>query len=560
MGVEVTLVLPVYNEASRIKNTVEIAASELHKITNSFEIIIAEDGSTDGTDRIAGDLAGQFDYVKHLHSPQRLGRGRALNNAFNASSGEIFVYFDADMATDIAHLKELIQAIRDGNDIASGSRLMRESDVERPFSRDIASKGYNLLVRGLLGSELRDHQCGFKAFRRGCFEKLAGEVKDMHWFWDTEFLVRAQRAGYRVKEFPVKWRHGGATKVKFGRDILGMGSKILALWWEFNRTKLFSRRHRLLIALIIALLILYYIVIYLEVSKEKLIQALADADYRLILLAFAAYLVSWPVRGFRYQHILNRTGYREGLDLNFLTGLIFISQSANVVTPARIGDLTRAYLLKARKGIALTTCFSSLTVERIFDVIAITVYAGAAFVFLIGQIAIRQEIIYALALGALLILLFFVFLLLFRRERFVFPSDSKLKAALVKFFTEIRDVSAQPLSFILLLLVSLAIWAIDVLACYIILACFKVAPALPLVFLAVTIGNLVKVVPVTPGGIGTYEGALTVVFALGGIQSSLALVVAILDHFVKNAATLIFGFIYLMKFELSFKDLTGKME
>ncbi len=211
----------------------ERTAAALREITQSFEIIIAEDGSKDGTDRISEALAKKYNFVVHLHSDERLGRGRALNRAFKASKGEILGYIDVDLATDMKHLKELIQSIRDGYDFATGSRMLPQSDVKRPFKRGFASKGFNFLTRLMLGSKLYDHQCGFKSFKRSSLFALLDKVKDTHWFWDTELFVRAQRAGFSVKEFPVEWRHGGATKVNLKRDIVGMGSSIFRLWYEF---------------------------------------------------------------------------------------------------------------------------------------------------------------------------------------------------------------------------------------------------------------------------------------------------------------------------------------
>jgi glycosyltransferase involved in cell wall biosynthesis len=171
--------------------------------------------------------------VKHLHSEKRQGRGRALNRAFRSSSGNILGYIDVDLATDMKHLLELIQSIREGYDFATGSRMLPESDVKRSFKRGFASKGFNFLTRMMLGSKLYDHQCGFKSFRREALFALMENIKDTHWFWDTELLVKAQRAGYTVKEFPVEWKHGGTTKVNIVKDVFGMGSQIFRLRYEF---------------------------------------------------------------------------------------------------------------------------------------------------------------------------------------------------------------------------------------------------------------------------------------------------------------------------------------
>ncbi len=227
MRTEVSLILPAYNEADRVERAVYEATKHLEGITDAYEIILAEDGSTDGTDRICRALTRRYKHVRHLHSDARLGRGRALKSAISVSKGAVVVYMDADLSTDPSHLRELIGYIRMDCDVATGSRMMGGHVTREPI-RTLLSFGYNLLVRLLLMSKVRDHQCGFKAFGKGFLQEVLDEVEDTHWFWDTEILVRAQRSGYRVKEFPVRWRRSGASKVK-SYEILKMGWKVLRL-------------------------------------------------------------------------------------------------------------------------------------------------------------------------------------------------------------------------------------------------------------------------------------------------------------------------------------------
>ena len=229
---EVAIILPAYNEAKRLEKTVERITGEMNGMSIPYEIIIAEDGSKDGTDAIAARLAQQNPAIRHIHSTERSGRGRALNQSFASTDAGIVIYCDVDLATDTKHIRQLIDAIKSGSDVATGSRLMKDSDVERPFNREFASRGYNYLVRFMLRSRLFDHQCGFKAFNRKTILPLLSDVKDTHWFWDTELLVRAQRKGMKVYEFPVHWRHGGATTVNLKRDVLYMGSRVFRLWFD----------------------------------------------------------------------------------------------------------------------------------------------------------------------------------------------------------------------------------------------------------------------------------------------------------------------------------------
>jgi hypothetical protein len=229
------MVLPAYNEANKLETAVAKVMKAFEEFAGSYEVIIAEDGSTDGTDKVAAMLSERYLFVKHLHGEKRLGKGAALKNAFKKSSGKILVYMDVDVATDVRHLKSLIRAIEEGCDFATGSRMLPESKVERSRMRQIASKSYNFLVRSMLGSKVKDHQCGFKAFRREPLMQLLDEVTASHWFWDTEIMVRAFRKGYKIKEIPVEWKGGRETKVKLLKDSFSMAGQVIKLWWQLKQ-------------------------------------------------------------------------------------------------------------------------------------------------------------------------------------------------------------------------------------------------------------------------------------------------------------------------------------
>ena len=157
--VQVSVVLPAYNEANKLETAVAKVMKAIEEFAHSYEIIIAEDGSTDGTDKVAATLSERYPFVKHIHGEKRLGRGTALKNAFKKSSGKILVYMDVDLATDVGQLRFLVNAIEEeGCDFATGSRMLSESKVERSRTRQIASKSYNFLVRAMLGSKVKDHQ------------------------------------------------------------------------------------------------------------------------------------------------------------------------------------------------------------------------------------------------------------------------------------------------------------------------------------------------------------------------------------------------------------------
>jgi glycosyltransferase AglD len=237
-SIQISVVLPAYNEVDYLQPAVEKAIQALKEFTDSYEIIIAEDGSIDGTAQQADELVKKTPGVRHIHREKRLGRGTALNNAFKHSCGQVLVYMDLDLATNLSYLRPLVEAISvEGYDFSTGSRMLPQSRAERTFSRSLSSKTYNFLVRHMLGSKLYDHQCGFKAFKREPLLELIDKVEATHWFWDTEILVRAHRQGFKIKEIAVEWKSGRGTKVNLLKDSWKMFRQIMGLWWKLKIKK-----------------------------------------------------------------------------------------------------------------------------------------------------------------------------------------------------------------------------------------------------------------------------------------------------------------------------------
>ena len=230
------MIIPAYNEGQRIERAIQVTKSSLNTIASFAEIIIAEDGSKDETNEIVRHLARSDPNLRLLSSKERLGKGRALDNAIREAKGQVVCFIDADLATNMIHLIEIIEAIRiEGYDIVTGSRLIPGSESNRYKRRLIASLAYNGMVRFILGSKVHDHQCGFKAFKKESVLKLLDEVQDCYWFWDTEVLVRGQRRGYKIKEIPIRWNESEYTKVDILRVGFNMFLRVAWLWWDLKR-------------------------------------------------------------------------------------------------------------------------------------------------------------------------------------------------------------------------------------------------------------------------------------------------------------------------------------
>ena len=176
------------------------------RLGEDFHILIAEDGSTDGTDIIAQELERMYTQVIHLHSPQKLGKGLALKQAFNTVEGDIYAFIDCDLATNMKFFPQLINSIKEGNDLALGSRYMEGAEVHRTVLRDLSSRVYNRLIRMLFKDNVLDHQIGFKAFSNRLIKDILNECNSTGWFWDTEILIRSIYNNYKIIEFPVEWK------------------------------------------------------------------------------------------------------------------------------------------------------------------------------------------------------------------------------------------------------------------------------------------------------------------------------------------------------------------
>jgi len=575
-AVEVSVVLPAYNEEATIEAAVDLTLQTLAAFlpAGSFEVLVAEDGCTDRTPEIADRLAAEDDRVRHVHSDERLGRGGALVEAFRAADGDVLAYFDTDLATDMAYLEPLIERVRSGEyDVVTGSRWIRGQEANRPAKRGVPSRAFNGLVRVALGSSLRDHQCGFKAFDRQALFSLLPDVQDEHWFWDTEVLVRAQRSGYRVEEFPVDWTPKGDTKVDLVRDVLGMGSQIGRLGWQLRVQPHVTRRRSAAAGILLTLAAIALMGLYLPLGN--VLAQMERADPVVVLLAGVVYLLSWPLRGARYRDILSELGFHERV--GFLTGAIFVSQTGNLVFPARAGDAVRAYVMKTRRAVPYPTGFASLTVERVFDLLTITTLAGVVLLGLVGtgtgtgtvlptgggvagEVARSgQTAVYVAGLvGVAAVLAVGVIVASARSstnrvrsavERVSDDSYARYVADVVeRFVVDVQTVAADPAAFTRVSVSSLLIWSIDVATAAVVFRAFGTAvdpfTLVAVCFFAVSVGNLAKVLPLSPGGIGLYEGAFTLLVfgVLGGVVPwELALGVAIVDHAVKNLVTLVGG-------------------
>jgi hypothetical protein len=205
-GPLVEVVVPVHNE----QRVLVASVTRLHRYLAAsfpfpFRITIADNASTDRTWPLAQELTARLPQVAAVHLDQK-GRGRALRHVWGQSDADVLAYTDVDLSTDLAALLPLVAPLVSGHsDLAIGTRLHRGARVVRGPKREVISRGYNLLLHATLGAGFSDAQCGFKAIRADAARALLPLIQDRNWFFDTELLVLAERAGLRIHEVPVDW-------------------------------------------------------------------------------------------------------------------------------------------------------------------------------------------------------------------------------------------------------------------------------------------------------------------------------------------------------------------
>lgn len=230
-----TIVIPAYNEARRLPPSLEriVAWVRTHPEL-AVDVLLVDDGSTDGTAEAARQAVGDRLPLTILRNEPNRGKGYSVRRGMLAAQGAVALFSDADLSTPIEEADRLLAAINDGADIAIGSRGLRESNIKvhQPWWRESAGRLFGVLTRLVALPGIRDSQCGFKAFRREAAQAVFSRQSLDGWAFDVELLVIARKLGYRIVEVPVHWENSPDSKVQMLRDGPGMLRDLLRVRWR----------------------------------------------------------------------------------------------------------------------------------------------------------------------------------------------------------------------------------------------------------------------------------------------------------------------------------------
>jgi putative flippase GtrA len=233
------LVLPGLNEEKQLEKSARSLFGYCTEHLNAdydWRIVLADSGSTDSTPRIIERLVGENDrFIGHREAQK--GRGRLLKNVWTNLPFDISIYMDMDLSTELRHIKEAVDAVKNGAALALGSRLKKGARVVgRRLLREITSRGYVLIVNIFGSTRLSDFQCGFKAVSKDLAAAVLPLMQDTNWFFDTEIVLIAEKAGFKIHEVPVHWTDDPGSTVHVGKtiveDLLGLRRVLGTRPWE----------------------------------------------------------------------------------------------------------------------------------------------------------------------------------------------------------------------------------------------------------------------------------------------------------------------------------------
>jgi dolichyl-phosphate beta-glucosyltransferase len=227
-----SIVIPAFNEASRLPASLEQVTSYLAAQAYTSEILVVDDGSADDTAGAAEAFASRFPALRVLRQPHR-GKGGTVKAGMLAAQGEHILFADADFSMPVGDLAKFLPVLRAGYDVAIASR---EGPGARRFHepeyRHLMGRVYNLIVQVFAIRGLRDTQCGFKCFRRGVAQQVFALQTMDGWGFDVEVLFIARKRGFRITEVPIDWYYGASSKVSPVRDTIRMFQEVFQVRWN----------------------------------------------------------------------------------------------------------------------------------------------------------------------------------------------------------------------------------------------------------------------------------------------------------------------------------------
>lgn len=551
---KISIVIPAHNEEGNLETLLSELLPVLHENeeTQDYEVVIVNDNSSDRTPEIVETLASRNARIKSVHRRSEPGFGNAVREGFKNAAGDIIIPVMGDLSDDPHDIPKLVKKIEEGYDIAYGSRFMEGGATEGyPPAKMFANRAFNNVVRLLFGIKHKDITNAFKAYRKEVLESIGIDNIEANGFDLTvEIPLKAHIMGFTSAEVPVTWhgRERGEAKLKLSENATKYGKRLLKLFFIGNMISLrdlfgsvvSGSKWKLLGALVIGILVLFGIFKYSGYSQVY--ETIRNVSVIYIFIGFAAITTAFVMRTWRWSVLLRTSGYVVPRDLLFKS--LMFGFFLNYFLPARAGDIARGAALKTTEKTPMGISLSTIVIERAMDMFTLALLLGAGAMFVSRSSTMSIVAIAALAIAFLLVVLLFF---AYRYDAFISRKLGKRFPAISGFMYSMKEglyrIYSNPSALMLSIAISVPVWIFEVSGIYIASMAIGYKIPFPLAVVSGITSFLAQTIPITPAGIGIYEGTMSGVLALFGISMSTGFSLALVDHFIRASVTIIFGMV-----------------
>lgn len=550
----ISLVIPAHNEEENIHDLLRELLPVLNKHieTRDYELVIVNDNSTDDTGSLIDDLSKKNHRIKAVHRTASPGFGNAVKEGLRNASGDIVIPVMGDLSDNPEDIPKLVRKINEGYDIAYGSRFIEGGGTDGyPQAKMVANRTFNNFVRLLFGIKHKDVTNAFKAYRKEVFKSIGiDKLKASGFDLTVEIPLRAHIMGFSSAEVPVTWhgRKKGKAKLKLSENATQYGKRLLTLFFIGNILSLrdlfgsvvSGSKGKLLGALVFGIIVL--LGIFSFSGYGDIYETIINASLYYVFLGFLAIITAFLMRTWRWNILLRTSGYVVPGDILFKS--LMFGFLLNYLLPARAGDIARGAALKATEKIPMGISLSTIVIERAMDMLTLALMLG------VGALLVSKSstmLIVSIATMGIAFLLIFMLVLAYKFDSFISRKLGKKFPNISGFMKTMKEglykIYSNPAALVLSVALSIPVWILEISGIY--LAALAIGYKIPFSLAAVAgiTSFLAQTIPLTPGGIGVYEGTMAGIFVLFGIPLATGISLTLIDHFVRATVILIFGII-----------------
>jgi uncharacterized protein (TIRG00374 family) len=551
---KVSIVIPAHNEEGNLEALILelVPVLEGQEETRDYEIVIVNDNSSDATPAIIEKFASDNSRIKSVHRHSNPGFGNAVREGFRNATGDIVIPVMGDLSDDPQDITKLVRKIEEGYDVAYGSRFIEGGGTDGyPQVKMIANRTFNNCVRLLFGIKHKDITNAFKAYRKEVLESIGIDNLEANGFDLTvEIPLKAHIMGFTSAEVPVTWhgRKRGEAKLKLSENATKYGKRLLNLFFIGNIISLrdlfgsviSGSKLKLTGALVFGILVL--IGIFSFSGYSEVYGTIKNTSLSYVFLGFLAITTAFFMRTWRWSVLLRTSGYVLPRDILFKS--LMFGFLLNYLLPARAGDIARCAALKTAEKTPMGISLSTIVIERAMDMFTLALMLGAG-----AMLVSRSSSMLVVAIAALAIAFLLVLMLVFayKYDKFISRKLGKRFPAISGFMNSMKEglykIYYNPSALILAVAISIPVWLFEISGIYIASMAIGYKILFSLAAVAGITSFLAQTIPITPGGIGVYEGTMAGVFVLFGIPLSTGVSLALVDHFVRASVTIVFGMI-----------------